>query len=397
MRSIKKQANRVTVVSGSLAGGGAERVAVDLCCYLRDSGREVMLLTLTGNDPDAYKAPHGVRRQRLEVRRAPPTLFHRVWYLFGRIAAVRRHLVAFQPDVVVSFIDRVNMLTLVSLFGTGIPVIVSERIHPAHNPIARIWFFARQLIYPLAKAVTVQTRDGAEWLKRHMWVKRSVVVPNAVRFSHDLEDRTDGVAVAVDRPFALAIGRLTEQKGFDLLLEAFCRSGLVQTGWRLVILGEGPARPALEQQAAALGLSDAVTLPGFSGVGQWLRRADLFVLSSRYEGFPNVLVEAMQMRRACISFDCPSGPRDLIEHERNGLLVPPEDIAALSFALQRLAADTSLRTSLGEEASKVSEHFSPSKIYGKWLSLIDAVARGDAEIACPSIAQAPPQQADRKA
>jgi GalNAc-alpha-(1->4)-GalNAc-alpha-(1->3)-diNAcBac-PP-undecaprenol alpha-1,4-N-acetyl-D-galactosaminyltransferase len=397
VRSVKKQASRVTIVSGSLAGGGAERVVVDLCCYLRDSGREVTLLTLTGDSPDAYKAPDGVWRERLEVRRIPPSLFHRAWYLYDRIVAVRRKLLAFQPDVVVSFIDRVNMLTLVSLFGTGIPVIVSERVHPGHNPIARIWYFARQLIYPLAKAVTVQTQDGADWIKRHMWVKRSVVVPNAVRFSHDLEDRIDDVAVSVDRPFVLAIGRLTEQKGFDLLLEAFSRSGLVQAGWRLVVLGEGPARPALEQQAAALGLTDAVTLPGFSEVGQWLRQADLFVLSSRYEGFPNVLVEAMQMHRACISFDCPSGPRELIEHERNGLLVPPEDIGALSFALQRLAADTSLRTSLGAEASKVSEHFSPNKIYGKWLNLIDAVARGDTEIVCPSIAQAPPKQADRKA
>lgn len=397
MRTIKKQASRVTIVSGSLSGGGAERVVIDLCCYLRDTGREVTLLTLTGDDPDAYKAPDGVLRKRLEVRRVPPSLIHRTWYLFGRIVAVRRQLVAFQPDVVVSFIDRVNMLTLVSLFGTGIPVIVSERVHPGHNPIARIWILARRLIYPLAKAVTVQTRDGAEWIKRYMWVKHSVVTPNAVRFSHDLEHSTNVAAVSVDRPFVLAIGRLTEQKGFDLLLEAFCRSGLVQAGWRLVILGEGPARPALEQQAAALGMTDAVALPGFTEVGQWLRQADIFVLSSRYEGFPNVLVEAMQMHRACISFDCPSGPRDLIEHERNGLLVPPQDVAALRFALQRLAADTSLRTSLGAEASKVSEHFSPSKIYGKWLSLIDAVARGDTEMVCPTVAQAPSQQADRKA
>jgi glycosyltransferase involved in cell wall biosynthesis len=107
-----------------------------------------------------------------------------------------------------------------------------------------------------------------------------------------------------------------------------------------------------------------------------LRQADLFVLSSRYEGFPNALIEAMQMQRACISFDCPSGPRDLIENDWNGLLVPPQDVAALSKALQRLAADPALRSRLGAEASKVGERFSATLVYAKWLNLIDAVASG---------------------
>jgi glycosyltransferase involved in cell wall biosynthesis len=233
---------------------------------------------------------------------------------------------------------------------------------------------ARHFIYPLANAVTVQTTDGAEWLKRHTWIKRPVVIPNAVRYLQDLGNRTDEAAESIPRPFVLAIGRLHEQKGFDLLLAAFHRSGLTQAGWRLVILGEGPARPDLEQQAAALGLADAVTFPGFVEVGQWLRRADVFVLSSRYEGFPNALMEAMQMQRACISFDCPSGPRDLIENNRDGLLVPPLDVAALSEALQRLAADSALRSRLGAEASKVGERFSAASVYAKWLNLIDAVA-----------------------
>jgi GalNAc-alpha-(1->4)-GalNAc-alpha-(1->3)-diNAcBac-PP-undecaprenol alpha-1,4-N-acetyl-D-galactosaminyltransferase len=376
MRSKVMQANRITVVSASLNGGGAERVVIDLCRYLRDRGREVTLLTLTGDDPDAYKAPEGIRRERLEIRRVPPSLFHRAWYLLGRIISVRRKLIAYKPDVVVSFIDRVNMLALISLLGTGIPAIVSERLHPGYNPIARVWLFARHFIYPLAKAVTVQTADGAEWLRRHTWVKRPVVIPNAVRYPQDFGTRIDEAAESVARPLALAIGRLTEQKGFDLLLDAFHRSGLARAGWHLVILGEGLAQAALEQQARALGMAEAVTFPGFVDVGHWLRRADLFVLSSRYEGFPNALMEAMQTQRACISFDCPSGPRDLIENDRNGLLVPPQDVAALSEALQRLAGDPALRSRLGAEASKVSEQFSPALVYAKWLNLIDAVASG---------------------
>jgi glycosyltransferase involved in cell wall biosynthesis len=376
VKSDVTYANRITVVSASLYGGGAERVVIDLCRHLRDSGREVTLLTLTGDDPDAYQAPDGVRRERLEIRRLSRSLFQTVWFSLERAVAVRRKLIASRPDVVISFIDRVNMLTLVSLFGTRIPVIVSERIHPGYNPIERLWLVARQFIYPLANAVTVQTTEGADWIRRHMWVKRPVVVPNAVRHLQDFGDRADDAADSMARPFVLAIGRLNEQKGFDLLLDAFCRSELARTGWRLVILGEGPERIALQQQATALGIADVVTFPGFVEVGQWLKRADIFVLSSRYEGFPNALMEAMQMERACIAFDCPSGPRDLIENGRDGLLVAPQDVAALSEALRWLAADPALRGRLGAEATKVGERFSSDSVFAIWLNLIDAVAAG---------------------
>src|SRR6185369_4966438 len=116
-----------------------------------------MLLTLSGDMPDAYRPPEGVRRERLEARLLPPSLFHRLWYLANRVISIRRSIKSYQPDVVVSLIDKVNILVLFSLLGTGIPVVISERVHPAHNPIARAWKLARRLIYPLARAVTVQT------------------------------------------------------------------------------------------------------------------------------------------------------------------------------------------------------------------------------------------------
>jgi len=372
--SSKVRADRIAVVSYSLGGGGAERVVVDLCRYLHDSGRKVTLVTLSGRDPDVYTFPTGIQRECIEIRRVNRSLLYTIRYFSGCILATRRKLRDLEPDVVVSFIDLINVWTLLCLFGTRIPVIVSERIHPAYNVISRAWRLARRLAYPLASAVTVQTADGAEWFRRHTRVKRLVVIPNAVRHSQDFGSRTVEAAESPARPLVLAIGRLAEQKGFDLLLDAFYRAGLARTGWQLAILGEGPERSALEQQATRLGIAGALTLPGFVDVGQWLERADLFVLSSRFEGFPNALMEAMQTGLACVSFDCPSGPRDLIENNRNGLLVPAEDVGGLTEALQRLAADPDLRSRLGAEASKVSEQFSPALVYGKWLRVIDAVA-----------------------
>ncbi len=379
MSAATIQARRVAVVSGSLSHGGAERVAIDLCCHLRDAGRDVMLLTLSGDMPDAYRPPEGVRRERLEARLLPPSLFHRLWYLANRVISLRRTIKNDRPDVVVTLIDKVNILVLFSLLGTGIPVVISERVHPAHNPIARAWKLARRLIYPLARAVTVQTEDGAAWFRQHSSIKHPVVIANAVRHLRDFDSEA-GAPVSDDavpaQPFVLAIGRLSEQKGFDLLLEAWHRAGLAGAGWRLVILGEGPERKALEEQARALGIGDKVGFPGFVDIGPFLRKAGFFVLSSRYEGFPNVLMEAMQVGLPCISFDCPSGPRDLITNEQNGLLLPPQDIAGLSAALARLAADPELRGRLGAAAAGVNEQFSRSRIYGKWLALLDDIAAG---------------------
>jgi GalNAc-alpha-(1->4)-GalNAc-alpha-(1->3)-diNAcBac-PP-undecaprenol alpha-1,4-N-acetyl-D-galactosaminyltransferase len=118
-------------------------------------------------------------------------------------------------------------------------------------------------------------------------------------------------------------------------------------------------------------------LPGsVRDIARRLVHADFFVLSSRYEGFPNALLEAMQMGLACASFDCPSGPRELVVDGRNGLLVASDDVDGLSRALRRLADDKDLRSRLGKEAAKIGEGFSRSKVYGKWLSLVDFVADG---------------------
>lgn len=379
MNTDRSGARRVTVVSASLSQGGAERVAIDLCCHLRDAGWIVNLLTLSGDIPDSYRPPENVCRESLEMRRLPPSVLHRVWYLAVRVVRLRHKIESYKPDVVVTFIDKVNMLVLVSLLGKGIPVVISERLHPAHNPIAPVWKWLRRLVYPLASAVTVQTEEGAEWFRQRGFVRHPIVIANAVRHPRDFDSTDASIAGGDDpvqsRPFALAIGRLAEQKGFDLLLDAFQRADIAAAGWRLVILGEGPERAALERQVRTLGLGDNVSMPGFVDVGPFLRTASLFVMSSRYEGFPNALMEAMQVGLPCVSFDCPSGPRDLIDNEQNGLLIPPLDVAALAAALARMAADPQLRKRLGSAAVAVNERFSQARIYGKWLAVLDGVVR----------------------
>ena len=180
------------------------------------------------------------------------------------------------------------------------------------------------MLYRFAAAVIVQNEDIAGWFRQSVATRRLLIIPNAVRSQSFL----DTTSARIDEPIILGIGRLARQKGFDLLLPAFASTGLADQGWRVVILGEGEDRKALAQLSDDLGLSGSVEMPGHvSDVAGWIARSRIFALPSRYEGFPNALLEAMHLGTASVSFDCPSGPRDLIEHGVNGLLIQAEDVA----------------------------------------------------------------------
>jgi glycosyltransferase involved in cell wall biosynthesis len=171
------------------------------------------------------------------------------------------------------------------------------------------------------------------------------------------------------------MGRLVRQKGFDLLVEAFARVASMHPDWRVVILGEGAERANLTASIHAAGLVDRVSLAGFASAPERaMRQADLFVLPSRFEGFPNSLLEAMAEGMPCISFDCPTGPKELIEHDVSGWLVPAEDVAALAKGLDMLMGSAELRIRLGAQARGVQQSYSLAAILDKWNRLLESLS-----------------------
>jgi glycosyltransferase involved in cell wall biosynthesis len=172
-----------------------------------------------------------------------------------------------------------------------------------------------------------------------------------------------------------AAGRLTPQKGFDLLIDAFANVASQQSEWRLRIAGAGDLKGALTEQIGTRGLSTAVTLAGrVSRIGAEMSRASIFVLCSRYEGFPLVLLEAMSVGLAVASFDCPTGPGEIIEDHRNGILVPAGDVDALAAAMLELMEDESLRRRLGAAAAETACDFTIDAIGPRWDALLADLA-----------------------
>jgi glycosyltransferase involved in cell wall biosynthesis len=287
----------------------------------------------------------------------------------GRVICLRDTLRELAPAAVVSFGDTMNVRALLASFGLGIPVFVCERTDPRQHLLPWPWRALRRLIYPLATCVVVQTESVAGWARGLVPDHRVRVVPNPVRPVQELAARPEALG---PRRTVIAVGRLGREKGFDILLCAYARSGLPRAMWQLVILGNGSERESLLQQVVELDLQGSVLMPGVvKNPEQWLQHAELFVLSSRFEGFPNALLEAMQCGLPVAVFDCPSGPGEIVQHEETGLLVPPGNVEALAAAISRLASEADLRRHLGAAAAAdVTTRFSLERISSMWEEML---------------------------
>lgn len=362
---------KLVLVISSLGGGGAERVMTLLANEWVERGDEVTLVTLASDRMDRYRLNPSVRRIALDVAGNSAHLLAAIANNVVRIRALRRAIAAQRPDAVISFIAESNVRVLIAAAGLRVPVIISERTALNGHHMRGVWRTLRRWSYPRATAIVAQTRRSAAELEA--LVRRRVeVIANPVAVESRPNEANAGERAAART--LLAVGRLAPEKGFDLLIDAFARAAPGHPGWNLVILGEGPLRAELERRIAEHGLGARTAMPGFDAhVRKAMRRADLFVLSSRYEGFPNALLEAMTEGLACLSFDCDAGPRELIDHRQNGWLVPAGDVQALAGALDILMGDAGLRAQLARRARNVSAAYSPETILDQWNALVASV------------------------
>lgn len=356
---------RIALVIWSLARGGSERVLVHLAQQLRARHYRVTVITLSAGEDDGYLVPGGVDRVRLGVVRRSRSFIAAVVNNLGRLRALRRALC--DADIAISFGTETNVLVLLAVLGRGLPVVVSERCEPSIVPSAARWRWARRLLYPLAAQVVVQTEHAAGFFR---WLRSVAIIPNPATVPRGAG--ADPEVTTPPRPYVVAMGRLVPQKGFDLLLTAFARIVARHRTWSLVILGEGPERAALQSLRGRLGLDGRVLLPGaVRDPAQILQGSDLFVLSSRFEGFPNALCEAMACGIAVVSTDCPSGPRDIVRDGVDGLLVRNGDVASLAAAMDRLMAHERLRRRMAARAVEVAERFSLEKVMARWEDVME--------------------------
>ena len=265
-----------------------------------------------------------------------------------------------------------NIFVLLSLLGTSIKVVVSERNHPEYRPLSLLYRFLRKLLYMNADKLVVQTEDIEACFSKLRRAKKTVIIKNPLTLS--LQSAIEGTESPVVRPCIVGMGRLVPQKGFVDQVRMFREVCDEFPGWKLYIIGDGMQYLELSNMIKDYGLSDRVCLVGkLDDPFYLLSQADIFLFTSQYEGFPNALAEAMALGRACISYNCPSGPSELITNGVNGVLVSLGDRETFLKKLRCLMMDREERGRLGKNAEKVVSELSTAAVMKKWECLLSEV------------------------
>lgn len=358
---------RIALCIHSLYGGGAERLMSQLAGRWHQQGHEVHLVTWATVATDRYEVPSAVRRHGLGLLKASRNPVAGVWANLHRVRALRSTLQTIQPELVLSFCDQMNIVTLEAARRLSCPVVVSEHSDPAKQQLAGFWEWWRSRNYPTAKACIALTDAIAAYMQRWTTCERIRVIPPAISPPEP--------HLGAEKPkHILAVGRLSREKGFDLLLEAWRSLAAQLPQWRLQIAGSGPLEAELKRYAE--------DLPRVDFLG-WLNdpwsaydQASLFVLCSRYEGFPVALVEALSQGVPAIATACTQATQKLASTS-SLQLVAPESAEALAVAIGQLANAPDRREELSEAGLRASRDYHWSQVGPLWDQLVIDYASGD--------------------
>ncbi|WP_138498122.1 glycosyltransferase family 4 protein [Nostoc sp. PA-18-2419] len=363
---------KLTLIIHSLTYGGAERIMSIMANYWAAKGWQITLLTFDNNKVPDFDLDSHVNYIPLGIAEKSPTAIIGIWNNIKRIKILRDAIINSKPDAVISFMSKTNTITLLATRWLNIPIVVSERSNPIKSSLGWNWQQLRQWTYPFADKIVFQTQRAKDYFPSELQ-NHSCIIPNMVVLPPIKKHSSE--KFLTERSL-IAMGRFVPEKGFDLLLQAFAKLKDNYPEWTLTILGDGKLRPELETLRNQLRLSDRVHFPGMvNNTYTFLQQAEFFIMSSRFEGFPNALCEAMACGLPVISTDCPSGPREIIRDGTDGILVPNEDVSALATAIERLMSNEQERKSLAARAPEVTERFSVKKIMGMWEEVLAQVIK----------------------
>jgi glycosyltransferase involved in cell wall biosynthesis len=357
------------IIIHSLKGGGAERVVVNLLKGLSRRDFSITLLLYEGIFD--YLLPENVEVITLDIR-SSRNILKTTRGFFLKIISIARLIKKNKPDIVFSLLSDTNVITILarSLSGVHSKVIVSERNHPTlslkNDLYGGITKFLMRYCYPKAERIIAISQGIKKDLLENFNLPEGKieVIYNPVDIA-EIErlsaEEINHPWVNGELPIIISIGRLTKQKGHSYLIKVF---SIVRQSLpcRLVIIGTGEEEENLVNMVNTLGLKNDVEFLGFQrNPFKYMARSSLFISASRYEGFGNVLVEAMALGLPVISTDCPSGPAEIIEHGKNGILVPIEDEGRLERTIVKLLTNDELRRKLSSEAKIRAQYFALDK------------------------------------
>lgn len=354
---------KIAFLIPTMQAGGAERVAAMLCAAWAERGDRVTLMTYAEQEP-FYVLPPSVRLMKLGLPGGAGKAAKAVGANVRRVRELREILQAERPDVLVCFMPEASIPGVLAARSLGIPVVACERSDPRFIPSSRALRLMRDMVYPLASAITVQTDQAAAYFKK----LETHVIPNPV------SKPDTGHGQKPDFPFIAAMGRLSPEKNFDALLRAFALLYRENADLHLVILGEGEERDRLEALVQSLEIQDRVMMPGLSqkpfGL---LHHAEAYVMPSLFEGFPNALCEAMAVGLPVVAGRDAIGVQAIVRDGVNGLLTDITNPEAIAESVRYILKHSAKAEEIGRKAARIIEDLSMNRILGMWDSLLRSI------------------------
>lgn len=353
---------RIGFLIPSLAVGGAERATIALSNSMAYMGHEVVIITLHDGE-NFYDANGKIKIFPLAFKEE---VDGKIKKSLKKAYSLRRVMKSIELDVIIAMSSLMAAYAVFACAFTGTKSIGSERSNPYRHFPDFPYSAVKKLSAVMSDGYVFQTEAARKYYPKNA-AKKGAVIPNGI--FGNIPDEV--VPFHMREKKIYAMGRLVPEKGFDILLKAFSLFSQEHADYTLTVFGEGELHQCLEELAEKLGISQKVSFPGADKAAcEKMSGGRMFVLSSRFEGMPNVLIEAMACGMPVIAANCPMGPSELITNVENGILVKVDDVEGLAAAMCELADDDFLSQRLSENALKTREKLSQEKITEKWLQYI---------------------------
>ena len=357
---------KILILTPNLKRGGAERVLSELS--LQWAKNHNVILSLFDIKDIAY--PYGGKIKNIGYP-ANSSIFAKIYNFLMRINAFYKLTIKEKPDFIISFTESANFIAIITSFLSGNlkKTIVSVRVAPERFKfIIKLLIF---LFYRFSYRIISPSEGIQTTLKNYGLPKKKLkFIPNPVTIRQSFKTKNKYFSRLNDKEFILGAGRLEHQKGFDILIKSF--SKIKDKKIKLVILGEGSQKDKLIKLAKIESIEpNRIIFPGsVDNISSWFKKAKFFTLSSRYEGWPNVLMESLAYGCPAIAFDCKHGPREIIKNNENGILVSAEDKDKFIEAINTLNSSTTMQKNFTKNGLKTAKQYESEIIANKWFQIL---------------------------
>lgn len=344
--------------------GGTERITATLSNYLVNNGVNVTILSKRGGKKSFYQIDSKIKvyaiYDRMDVN---------IYKNYVQTIRIYRSILSdIKPDVIINIGVNLSLETIPATLGNKCKIISWEHFNAKVYHNFYINYISKLLAAKFSERIVVLTAEDKEVYQRKFYAKNVSVIPYPVSID------VTGYAYNSESKYVLNVGRLTKQKGTDLLLESWALVNKCYPDWKLRIVGEGEWKEQLYSQAQRLNIQKSVEFvaPTLNVITHF-KEASIFVMSSRYEGLPLVMIEAKCFGLPMVSFDCDTGPRQIIRDKIDGLLVEPENYELLAQGIIELIESKDSRINYSQEAKEDGNRFAPSVFYSHWNKVLNMV------------------------